>query len=68
MNVHTDALNNRQMLDMAAAGKVKILEKDDPLSNSDVEANLCVMLLMLQAANRQSKETLTLLVIETIVG
>lgn len=48
----------RQMLDMAAAGKVKILEKDDPLSKSDVEANLCVMLLMLQAANRQSKETL----------
>jgi len=48
----------RQMLDMAAAGKVKILEKDDPLSNRDVESNLCVMLLMLQAANRQSKETL----------
>ena len=48
----------RQMLDMAAAGKVRILEKDDPLSNRDVESNLCVMLLMLQAANRQSKETL----------
>jgi type III restriction enzyme len=48
----------RQMLDLAAAGKVKILEKDGPLSKRDVDSNLCVMLLMLQAANRQSKETL----------
>jgi type III restriction enzyme len=48
----------RQMLDIAGAGKFQILEKDDPLSNRDVESNLCVMLLMLQAANRQSKETL----------
>lgn len=48
----------RQMLDTAAAGKVKILEKDSPLSRQDVESHLCVMLLMLQAAARESKESL----------
>lgn len=48
----------RQMLDRAAAGRVKILEKSDPLNAADVEAQLCVMLLMLQAANRETQETL----------
>jgi type III restriction enzyme len=48
----------RQMLDTAAAGKVKILEKDDPLDKRDIETHLCVMLLMLQSANRETKETL----------
>jgi type III restriction enzyme len=48
----------RQMLDRTAAGKVKILEKDSPLHRADVDTHLCVMLLMLQSANRQSKETL----------
>jgi type III restriction enzyme len=48
----------RQMLDAAAAGKVKILEKDDPLDKRDIETHLCVMLLMLQSANRETKETL----------
>lgn len=48
----------RQTLDRAAAGRVKILEKDDPLNILDVESHLCVMLLMLQSANRQTKETL----------
>jgi type III restriction enzyme len=56
-------LNNRehpyrQILDRAAAGRVKFLEKSDPLNKLDVESNLCVMLLMLQAANRETKETL----------
>ena len=37
---------------------MKILEKDDPLNILDVESHLCVMLLMLQSANRQTKETL----------
>lgn len=48
----------RQMLDTAAAGKVKILEKDSPLNKQDIETHLCIMLLMLQSANRETKETL----------
>ena len=48
----------RQMLGVAAAGRVKVLEKNSPLSRQDVDENLCVMLLMLQSAARQSKETL----------
>ena len=50
----------RQLLDRAAAGKVKIIEKNDPLNRLDVETHLCVMLLMLQSANRETKETLRL--------
>lgn len=48
----------RQMLDRAAAGRVLILEKNDRLDARDVENNLCVMLLMLQSANRQTRESL----------
>lgn len=48
----------RQMLDHAGAGRVRIMEKNDPLDTRDVDTNLCVMLLMLQAANRQTKESL----------
>lgn len=56
-------LNNRdhpyrQMLNVAAAGRVKILEKTSPLTKQDTDSHLCVMLLMLQSAARQSKETL----------
>lgn len=47
-----------QMLNVAGAGRVKILEKNSPLSRLDTDSHLCVMLLMLQAAARQSKETL----------
>ncbi len=43
----------RQMLEMASAGRVKILEKDDLFTRDDVANYLCVMLLMLPAANRQ---------------
>ena len=50
----------RQTLDRAAAGKVKILEKGDPLNRADVDANLCVMVLMLQSSNRQNQDTLKL--------
>lgn len=50
----------RQMLDRSSAGKVKILEKNDPLNREDVKSHLCVMLLMLQSANRETKETLRL--------
>jgi len=38
----------RQVLDQAAAGRVRILEKEDRFDARDVNANLCVMLLMLQ--------------------
>jgi type III restriction enzyme len=48
----------RQALDRAAAGRVKIMEKTDPLDARDVGGQLCVMLLMLQSANRQTQETL----------
>lgn len=45
----------RQMLNVAGAGRVKILEKDAPLTRLDVESNLCVMLLMLQSAARRDE-------------
>ena len=48
----------RQALDRAAAGRVKVMEKGDSLDARDVDANLCVMVLMLQAGNRQNKDTL----------
>lgn len=48
----------RQALDGAAAGRVRIMKKDDRLDARDVESNLCVMLLMLQSANRETKESL----------
>lgn len=48
----------RQMLDRAAAGRVKLLGKDDRLDQRDVISHLCVMLLMLQSANRETRETL----------
>lgn len=48
----------RQMLDRTAAGRVKILEKDSPLTKQDVDSHLCILVLMLQSAGRQSKETL----------
>ena len=48
----------RQILDRASAEKVKILQKTDSFHPQDIENFLCVMLLMLQSAGRQSKETL----------
>ncbi|MDS4068981.1 MAG: DEAD/DEAH box helicase family protein [Candidatus Competibacter sp.] len=48
----------RQMLDRAAAGRVRLLEKNDRLDARDVESHLCVMLLMLQASNKQNKSSL----------
>lgn len=50
----------RHILDQASGGRTRILEKDDPLNKADVDANLCVMLLMLQSANRETKESLRL--------
>ena len=43
----------RQMLERASAGRVKVLEKDDAFNRNDIANYLCVMLLMLPAANRQ---------------
>lgn len=50
----------RQVLDRAAAGRVRIMEKGDRLDRRDVDANLCVMVLMLAAARRETKEQLRL--------
>ncbi len=48
----------RQLLNVAGAGRVKVLEKQSPLTKLDLDSHLCVMVLMLQSAARQSKETL----------
>jgi len=48
----------RQVLDRAAAGRVRILEKADPLNARDIKDQLCVMLLMLQSANRDTQDSL----------
>lgn len=45
----------RQMINTAGAGRVKILEKDSPLTRLDVDSHLCVMLLMLQSAARKDE-------------
>ena len=43
----------RKMLERASAGQVKVLEKEESFNRDDVANYLCVMLLMLPAANRQ---------------
>ncbi|MDE0322395.1 MAG: DEAD/DEAH box helicase family protein [Candidatus Poribacteria bacterium] len=43
----------RKMLNRAGAGRVKMLEKEDPFNRDDIANYLCVMLLMLPATNRQ---------------
>ncbi|MDP2784113.1 MAG: DEAD/DEAH box helicase family protein [Sulfurimicrobium sp.] len=48
----------RQMLDVLSGNAVRLLEKDDQLDAREVESHLCVMLLMLQASNRENKDTL----------
>lgn len=48
----------RQSLDRASAGRVKILTKTDMLNVRDVSTHLCVMILMMQSANRRTKEFL----------
>ncbi|HEX5057345.1 MAG TPA: DEAD/DEAH box helicase family protein [Gammaproteobacteria bacterium] len=50
----------RQMLERVSGGRVKLLEKNDAFTRRDVENQLCVMLLMLPSAARQSKDTLRL--------
>ena len=48
----------RQAFDRMAAGHVRIMEKTDRLDARDVRTNLCVMLLMLQSANRETQDSL----------
>lgn len=48
----------RQMLDRASGGRTMILEKQDKFTAQDVADNLCIMLLMLQASNRNNKDAL----------
>ena len=48
----------RQILERASAKKVKILEKTSAFSFQDLQENLCIMLLMLPSANRETKESL----------
>ena len=44
----------RQQLDMASAGRTLTLEKTSGFSPRDVQENLCVLLLMLPSANRET--------------
>ena len=48
----------RQQLDMASAGRTLTLEKTSGFSPRDVRESLCVLLLMLPSANRETKEQL----------
>jgi type III restriction enzyme len=48
----------RQMLDVLSGNRVQLMQKNDRLDARDVSANLCVMLLMLQASNREKKDSL----------
>ncbi len=48
----------RQMLERASGGRVRLLEKGDSFTKQDVDQQLCVMLMMLQAGavRKESKE------------
>ena len=48
----------RQQLDLSSGQRTLILEKTTAFGPRDVDENLCVLLLMLPSANRQTKETL----------
>lgn len=48
----------RQVLDRLSGGRVKILEKLDGFSKQDIAERLCVLLLMLPSANRETRESL----------
>ena len=48
----------RQQLDLSSGQRTLILEKTAAFGPRDVAENLCVLLLMLPSANRQTKETL----------
>ena len=48
----------RQQLDMTSAGRTLTLEKTSGFGPRDVRENLCVLLLMLPSANRETREQL----------
>ena len=50
----------RQQLDLSSAGRTTILEKVSAFSPEEVREHLCVLLLMLPSANRETKESLRL--------
>ena len=64
--IYTQTLTNlknrqhpyRQALDQVAVGRVRIMEKTDRLDAREVDNNFCIMLLMLQSANRETQESL----------
>ena len=56
-----DAFRNRehpyrQILEHVSGGRVKLLQKDDKFTQQDIETYLCVMVLMLPAANREKNK------------
>ena len=48
----------RRQLDLASAGRTLVLEKGSGFGPRDVAGNLCVLMLMLPSANRETKEQL----------
>jgi type III restriction enzyme len=48
----------RQTLDAASAGRTQVFERTQRFGPGDIEGSLCVLLLMLPAAARQTNETL----------
>jgi type III restriction enzyme len=48
----------RQKLDQISGGRTLILEKTDSIRYQDTQENLCVLMLMIQSANRETKENL----------
>ena len=48
----------RKIFERASAGRVKILEKTNAFSLQDIQEYLCVMVIMLQSTNRETKESL----------
>ena len=48
----------RQQLDLASAGRTMVLEKTSGFRPADVADSLCILMLMLPSANRETKEQL----------
>ncbi|HEY3778167.1 MAG TPA: DEAD/DEAH box helicase family protein [Rhizomicrobium sp.] len=48
----------RQVLDRMSGGRVKVLQKLDAFTRQDLQEGLCVLLLMLPSANRETRESL----------
>ena len=48
----------RQQIDLASGGRTLVLEKTSGFGPRDVEENLCILLLMLPSANRETKAQL----------